>query len=167
MKLSPWLMVLLALTAVLMVWIWWPETTATFVSGPVQVKKSQKRASPAREEVPVVDLFPVSGEVKQMDAEVKVEETREAAPPTAPELPFQVVGSWWDDGQRTLVLSDGVQTWLICQHCHKKDFYAPGALITREWRLTEVAKDFLRFEWLPEKLTRRIALEELAVKPER
>ena len=112
----------------------------------------------------VIDLFPVFLQAERG----KEEESRpEPVTKTAPQFPLQVVGAWWEDNNRIVILNDGDRNVLLCKTCRMSGYIRPGEEILTDWRLTELAEDHLSVEWLPENISNRIELDDLTSKPTR
>ncbi|MBP2169730.1 hypothetical protein J2125_002922 [Erwinia toletana] len=88
-----------------------------------------------------------------------------AAPPSAPSLPFKLVGAWWSHNQRYLVLSDGKQSWIVCNQCRIADSIRRGEKLNENWQLTAIEPDYLVFRWLPLETDRRLPLDDMQSKP--
>lgn len=170
MKLPRYLIVGLAVTALLVIWSQFttePEeeglTLNTLAQGkPAKHMHSRSETSVAAD--PMVDLFPVPRTpVIEQDAM----RPTEAAKRPDPILPLQVLGAWWDSGQRVVILSDGKQNKLLCQTCRTKGYVRPGEQLLPDWTLMTLADDHLMVEWQPEHISKRIELDDLKSKPTR
>lgn len=170
MKLPRYLVVSLIITVALILWSvvsTEQETTqhyqpravrshSTVVAEPLSTAKNRNGQ--------VIDLFPVFSQTERG----KEQESRpEPAIKTAPQFPLQVVGAWWENNNRIVILNDGDRNVLLCKTCQMNGYIRPGEEILTDWRLTELAEDHLSVEWLPENISNRIELGDLTSKPAR
>jgi hypothetical protein len=86
-------------------------------------------------------------------------------PPSAPPLPLNVLGTWWDRHQRIILLTDGVETWPVCDRCHAEGKIWIGSSPINDWVLKGVEKDHLLFEWLPGHIQQPLELGDLQSEP--
>ncbi|HEI8864679.1 hypothetical protein [Serratia sp. AKBS12] len=84
---------------------------------------------------------------------------------SAPPLPFQISGAWWERQQRALVLTNGERQWVICRQCRARDKIWTGDILEHNWQLVEVGADFLTIRWLPQRHDQRLALGDMTFKP--
>lgn len=153
MKLPRYLQIALALSCALSLWQFFsvpetqPVTSATTIA-PAPTTGSAPRVEPtATGKNNTLNLFPFQGDKAEPPPVVMPK----MAVPSTPPLPFQVNGAWWDQHQRALVLTDGIQQWIICRQCRARDKIWIGANLGQGWQLVEVGADFLTFRWLPQK----------------
>lgn len=132
-----------------------PSRTVTTVAAATRQTETQQE---------IVDLFPVPETPKPA-----VIAEHKPPPPerVEPSFPFQVVGAWWKDNKRVVIISNGIQSPLLCQTCRMEGVIHPGGAITPEWQLHAIADDHLIVEWLPQKLLKRIELGDLKSEPTR
>ncbi|WNN45057.1 MULTISPECIES: hypothetical protein [Winslowiella] len=169
MKLPRYLQVMLLLTAVISLW--------SALSGDAQEEESLLTVSqphpvrdiPTTPAPPAIagnasdDLFPYQGNpVEPASAPA----TARPEKPRAPQLPFKVVGAWWSNNQRLLVLTDGRESWIVCRQCKLQESIRPGDKLDNNWQLMEIATDSLTFRWLPLKNDQHLSLDDMKSKPE-
>jgi hypothetical protein len=124
---------------------------------PIEAPPSLSR--PAR-----ANLFPPP----QASAREAAEPAPRAEPePTTPELPLHALGAWWNQHQRTVLLTDGVETWPVCQRCRADGKIWIGSEPVSGWILKAVEQDHLLFEWQLTHVQRRLALGDLQSEPTR
>lgn len=168
MKLPRYLQLALVLTAGATIW---SLVTGEEVSqAPHQVQPvSRPRPAPAKQETAHstrIDLFSTLRNRAQNAAEKKPESERaEKAQPAAPPLPLQVLGAWWENRQRIIVLTDGKETWPVCERCKADGKIWIGSSPIDDWMLKAVANDHLLFEWQPSHIQQRLELDELQSEP--
>ncbi|HFK7188292.1 hypothetical protein [Serratia odorifera] len=172
MKLPRYLIVALAVTALLVIWSQFtaePEEEGPALRTLTQgkpAKQTNSRPAVLTTADPLVDLFPVP---RQAVIEQRQKAVRPAEPVKRPEpiLSLHVLGAWWDSGERVVILSDGKQNKLLCQSCRTKGYIRPGEQLLPEWILKTLADDHLMVEWQPEHISKRIELDDLKSKPTR
>lgn len=131
------------------------------VDAPLKVRPASEKKAPMEELTDFVDLFP-SG-VRHVAVPDVVAPVVPA--PQEPAFPYQVVGAWWQEGKRIVIISNGHHDRLICQRCGIKDALHPGSAVTPEWRLIKIADDAITVEWEPQKLLKHIELGDLKSAP--
>ncbi|KAB7894661.1 hypothetical protein GA565_00965 [Rouxiella sp. S1S-2] len=116
-----------------------------------------------------VDLFPSATKPLKPTSE---QESMHKAPvvaivqePLVPRLPFNLVGSWWSDGQRALMLQQGSQHWIICKKCRAPQRVWIGMPLNKDWQLKSVSTDSLTFLWLPQMREQRLPLGDMKYEP--
>ncbi|MEX1841651.1 hypothetical protein KMW40_14625 [Enterobacter cloacae] len=169
MKLPRYLKILLALTVILLVWaqiadLQQPEQN-DIVAMPAQpVRHTQKPINAHKTTTAFVDLFPWQGEKKAI-AKIPSGQRVTAQQSKTPALPFRVAGAWWSNNQRTIILTNGHQNWIVCHHCKAPEHIWIGDRLNHDWQLQEVTAGQLIFRWLPQQLDQHLALAELETKP--
>lgn len=169
MKLPRYLQLALVLTAGLVFWSLFSGEEAP------EVPRQKASVSPPRPPTPEqeaprqtrIDLFAAPHHTAREEAE-KLSETGkpEQAPlPTAPLLPLQILGAWWENHQRIILLTDGKETWPVCERCQADGRIWTGSAPVSDWILKAVAKDHLLFEWQPGHIQQRLELGELQSEP--
>lgn len=123
-------------------------------------------AAPAAADNQSANLFPFQGQPIEPARAPTPATPTVAAPPAAPPIPFKVVGAWWSNNQRLLVLSDGKESWIVCSQCKVQERIRPGDKLNDHWQLTEIAADSLTFRWLPLQNDQRLPLDDMKSKPE-
>jgi hypothetical protein len=88
-------------------------------------------------------------------------------PPSAPPLPLQVMGAWWSQQQRIVIITDGNQTWPVCKRCQADGKIWIGSSPVAGWSLVDVANDHLLFEWQATHTRKRLELDDLQAEPTR
>ncbi|CAM3741944.1 hypothetical protein BS639_02640 [Rouxiella silvae] len=116
-----------------------------------------------------VDLFP-SGikplkPAPELEAVHKAPVVAKVEEPLVPSLPFNLVGSWWSDGQRALMLQQGSQHWIICKKCRAPQRVWIGMPLNKDWQLKSVSTDSLTFLWLPQMREQRLPLGDMKSEP--
>ncbi|WP_336213762.1 hypothetical protein [Enterobacter sp. P82] len=169
MKLPRYLKILLALTAILLVWIQvndiqQPEPVVSIVSPARPVHDDQNSRDASITTLAFIDLFPWQGEKKAAHGTLSVGHLA-ANKSKAPSLPFSVAGTWWSRNQRSIILTDGQHNWIICHRCQAPDRVWIGDRLNLDWQLQEVSTGQLTFRWLPQQLDQRLTLSELEKKP--
>ncbi|MCU5772719.1 hypothetical protein N5923_12280 [Erwiniaceae bacterium BAC15a-03b] len=109
------------------------------------------------------NLFPFQG--PQVAPSPPPPPPKPAAAPKAPSLPFKLVGAWWNHNQRYLVLSDGKQSWIVCNQCRIADSIRSGEKLNENWQLKAIEPDHLVFRWLPLENDQRLSLGDMTSKP--
>jgi len=166
MKLPRYLIIMLVVTVALVLWsqLDVTEEPEQFynVATSQKIKKTNKTGIRKIQDDVIVDLFPVlqknqpeKTENKSLDTVKKIE----------PVFPLQVVGAWWEKGQKVVILSDGELNILLCKNCKTRGYTTPGKEIISSWKLVALADDHLVVEWQPEKILKRIELGDLTSKP--
>ncbi|OON41341.1 hypothetical protein BTJ39_05095 [Izhakiella australiensis] len=169
MRIPRYLVIALAVTGVIVV-------ASQFYDRPTEVAPVARALKPTRSVTPgaaaarqaeapheIIDLFPVPEVLKPASAAQKPPPPKKVEPP----FTFQVMGAWWKEGKRIVIISDGIQSLLLCQRCRAANVIRPGDNITPEWQLRALADDHLEVEWLPQKLLKRIELGDLKSEPTR
>ncbi|MEW5561962.1 hypothetical protein AB1287_17230 [Enterobacter asburiae] len=171
MKIPRYLVIALAATGLVVMasQFWGQSEEPSSVVRPVKSVRNPATAAAvtrqADERQEIVDLFPVP-EVLQPVAAPEPQSPA-VAEKIDPPFAFQVVGAWWKDGQRIVIISDGAHSRLLCQQCQAAGVVRPGEALALEWRLDSIADDHLMVEWLPQNLLKRIELGDLKSKPAR
>jgi hypothetical protein len=115
-----------------------------------------------------IDIFP-SG-IKPADVQTSREvlaTPKDAEPPkiVTPPLPFRLVGAWWSDNQRALMLQQADQQWIICRRCRAPERVWTGMNLTKDWQLKSVSAQSLTFIWLPQMREQHMALGDMDAEP--
>lgn len=129
----------------------------------VSEDKNSKNAEYPKSTGNFVNLFPPA--IKPQSEKVVSQEIIKAPEIVTPPLPFKVIGAWWSEGQRTLVLQDAGRQWIICQHCRATEPIWIGMQITPEWKLRGISADRLTFVWLPQMREQHLALGAMNTEP--
>jgi len=172
MKLPRYLQVMLVLTAVLSLWSALngdepEEENLLPVRQSAEVSHAAAApAQPATPGNPSENLFPFQGEPVKPARAPEPAAPPVARQPPAPQLPFKVVGAWWNNNQRLLVLTNGKESWIVCRQCKLRESIRPGDKLDNNWQLTEIAADALTFRWLPLQNDQRLPLDDMKSKPE-
>lgn len=181
MKLPRYLQISLLITGLLVLYTLIVDDEA--VSPPLSVinplsQTAQTRSADRHRRQPVlenrsddfVDLFPSA--IKPVAREQSkqapiVEEPPQYQEPEimAPPLPFQLVGAWWSNHQRTLMLQADDQQWIICRSCRASTRVWTGMKLTDDWQLKSVSADSLTFIWLPQMQELHLALGDMKSEP--
>lgn len=167
MKLPRYLQVALVLTAGLALWSQFSsDETQETVHLRAPTTRPAPAVKPSAEPLTTVrrDLFPPHNEHEESPETVAVEVA--PPPPSAPPLPLQVLGAWWEQRQRIIILTDGQETWPVCERCRADGKIWLGDSPVSGWTLTEVANDYLQFEWTATHMHQRLSLEELTSEPQ-
>lgn len=114
-----------------------------------------------------VDLFPSAIKpvlaVKQtIVAMPKISQSPEV---TTPILPFALMGAWWADHQRVLLLKGNNKSWVLCGSCRVEGRIWIGMQLTDNWQLKNVSADRLTFVWLPQMREQNLDLGDLKFEP--
>lgn len=173
MKLPRYLQIALALSCALSLWSFFsvpesqPQEELTLLE--VRPRTAPSLASHIQPTTAVAEnptnLFPFQGQKTELPPTTPSEAPPKMAFPSAPPLPFQVNGAWWYRQQRSLVLTDGKQQWIVCRQCQARDKIWLGTIINHDWQLVEVSADFLTFRWLPQRYEQRLTLGDMTSKP--
>ena len=168
MKLPRYLQLALVLTAGAAIWSQFADEEIS--QAPLEVQPvSRPRPAPAKKEAAHstrVDLFSTPHSRARDLTETQPEsEQPEKAAPTAPPIPLQVLGAWWENRQRIIVLTDGKETWPVCERCKADGRIWIGSSPVDNWILKTVANDHLLFEWQPSHIQQRLELDELQSEP--
>ncbi|MHC9060946.1 hypothetical protein [Pantoea sp. y20] len=131
------------------------------VAVPRNVRPAPEKKASGKEQNEFVDLFP-SG-VRHIVVPDFVRPVVQAQ--QVPAFPYYVVGAWWQEGKRIVIISNGNHDRFICQRCGIKNALHPGSAVTPEWRLTKIADDAITVEWEPQKLLKQIELGDLKSAP--
>ncbi|MDR3432779.1 MAG: hypothetical protein P4L95_12895 [Rouxiella aceris] len=117
-----------------------------------------------------IDLFPsaIKSAALEQSQEVSIatkQSQRQEAAIVVPPLPFQLVGAWWSNHQRTLMLQAEDQQWIICRRCRAAKRVWTGMKLTDDWQLKSVSADSLTFIWLPQMQEQHLALGDMKSEP--
>ena len=164
MKIPLYLKVCLALTLGLVVWAqFFGDDSAGALSGtqtkPAVAQKAKESKKPVvrNESDELADLFPVYAlPVKEKPSTTPV--VQEVA------FPFQMAGLWISDNQKIIIITDGMQNWLLCSDCGKKDFIQPGDLLTPDWKVQAIEPDRVTIKAMSGQVEKRIDLNSLKIK---
>ncbi|APG16838.1 hypothetical protein Y71_20575 [Kosakonia radicincitans DSM 16656] len=164
MKIPLYLKVCLALTLGLVVWAqFFGDDSAGALSGtqtkPAVAQKAKESKKPVvrNESDELADLFPVyTLPVKEKPSTTPV--VQEVA------FPFQLAGLWISDNQKIIIITDGMQNWLLCSNCGKKDFIQPGDLLTPDWKVQAIEPDHVTIKAMSGQVEKRIDLNSLKIK---
>ncbi|MGU3414609.1 hypothetical protein ACLBW0_13485 [Enterobacteriaceae bacterium C34A] len=170
MKLPRYLQAALAATAVAVIWSQFvddaPLPEASLLAPKNTLPSAKSEAEPLSRPVPGrADLFAFAPSDKASEP-TDATPHEETQPPT-PELPLQILGAWWRHHQRTLLLTDGTETWPVCRDCRAEGKIWIGSEPVNGWILKAVAKDHLLFEWRLTHAERRLELGDLQSEPTR
>lgn len=166
MKLPPYLIILILMTLGLLMWGMLSDNDQAepllseltepkvYTLSNVQHKKNK--------EAHVVDLFP-----SRKTTDDKTKEIKKPQPEKKKNLifPLKVVGGWWENGKRIIVLSDTERNFLLCRKCQGKDYIHPGEMIIPGWKLNILADDHLVVESTSSHIKKHIELGDLTTKP--
>lgn len=175
MKLPRYLQLSLVATLALVIWSQFNDETLTTANPPTQPKRAATASSAAATKVASgtparANLFrlPVSEAdtvaMREAKAKAKAKATAPAEPLTPP-LPLKVLGAWWSQQQRIIILTDGMDTWPVCDKCKVQGKIWLGSTPVSKWSLVEVTPDHLLFEWQATHARQRIALDDFASEP--
>lgn len=171
MKLPPYLIIALVIAGALVLWSqFFVDSEEEF---PV-VRRNEPKSVVKKPPLPpeniavddeIVDLFPrpavpkkeVIEELPPLE-EPKLEEM-------VPQFPLDVLGAWWSEGHRILILSDGTKNYLVCKHCQDHTHLKEGDLITPDWKLIKIEDDALSVEWQPKHIVKHVDLADLKSEP--
>nr|WP_159466092.1 hypothetical protein [Scandinavium goeteborgense] len=134
-----------------------PQQTRTRAAKPIDVQQPLSR--PSR-----TNLFP-QPQTHPREQDILTPSVKPE--PTTPELPLHAMGAWWNQHQRTVLLTDGVETWPVCQRCRADGKIWIGSEPVSGWILKAVEQDHLLFEWQLTHVQRRLALGDLQSEPTR
>ena len=131
-----------------------PEQTAA--TTPLTLYPQNNRQTPRQ------DLFSVP--VKVLPTPVKTPDKPSVRPATPP-FPLQVMGAWWSQNQRIILLTNGHNTWPVCKGCKAEEKIWIGDQPVAGWVLKAVATDHLLFEWQLTHAQQRLELGDLHSEP--
>lgn len=171
MKLPRYLQVAIIVTAGLVIWSQFSgdePAESTTASRPIAQRTrpaavTSTTAAPTTKEW--VNLFP--GPAKPVTRNGSESLAPPPPAPSAPPLPFKAMGAWWSKQQRVVIVTDGQQTWPVCNKCDAEGKIWIGSSPMEGWSLVEVADDHLLFEWLATHTRKRLELGDLQDKPTR
>lgn len=168
MKLPNYLTVLLVITLGMVIWTLLSDNCEPEISLSLSTQRPKDDSllffSEEFKEEDIIELFPAKKtQEKKSDTTPKPASEKKAEPV----FPLQVVGAWWENGERIVILSNTEENILLCNHCHKKGQINPGDMIIPAWKLITLADDHLVVRSVPEQTTKRIELGDLITKPAR
>lgn len=170
MMLPRYLIISLAVTSLLVVWSQFDREQGAGVSSSVVIRHHKKSISPApgREDKSdyIIDLFPAR-QPQNLVVQEKKRTQPEPVKKIDPPFPLQVMGAWWENNERIVILSDDRRNVLLCKQCRMKGYIRPGEYLLPEWKLLILSDDHLIVEWQPERISKRIELGDLKSKPTR
>lgn len=169
MKLPRYLQVALVITVGLLLWsqfsdedpeVLTPVARRPANNTPAPVQSPMTPAATAR-----INLFPVP-EMKQKES-LKTDVARPQPPavPQTPPLPLSVMGAWWNQNQRIVIITDGKQSWPVCNRCKAEGKIWLGSTPVSGWTLTDVTQEYLQFEWQATHVRQQLMLDDLASEP--
>ena len=167
MKLPRYLQLALLGTAAVVIWSLNSEEEPAAVHPVAQVREPARKAKPVAAKKPA-DTPLRNNLFHSPVAQVQQVETPPEAPPetpSAPPLPLEALGAWWSGHQRIVLLTDGRETWPVCQRCRADNKIWIGSSPVSGWTLKAVEKDHLLFEWQLTHIQQRLELGDLQSEP--
>ena len=169
MKIPLYLKVCLALTLGLVVWAqFFGDDSAGALSGtqtkPAVAQKAKESKKPVvRNESDELARSEERRVGKEYTLPVK---EKPSTTPVVQEVafPFQMAGLWISDNQKIIIITDGMQNWLLCSDCGKKDFIQPGDLLTPDWKVQAIEPDRVTIKAMSGQVEKRIDLNSLKIK---
>lgn len=170
MMLPRYLQLAILATAGAVIWsLFIDDETAAVSARPLSAGQEQPATSVSdRIKTPRTDrinLFTVPVLAKTDDEPPPERESPPPPEPTTPPLPLQALGAWWSNNQRILLLTDGVETWPVCDRCRADGKIWIGSSPINGWTLKAVEKDHLLFEWQLTHIQQRLELGDLQSEP--
>jgi len=160
MKLPLYSRVLLALTLVWCVWLFWQDTVDSPISAPVPVIAKPVEPAPpsapaAAQPATQVDLFPAQSWVP-----VPPPQPVDTSPPKPPPLPFTVSAQWrYEHQSKIVVLRGNGNQYTLCNRCSVPGRIVPGNMLDAHYRLDKLTDTAVVLTYMPLKHVSTLRLD--------
>lgn len=159
MKLPLYLRVLLLLTLLGCLWLFWQDRADSPIHTPTVVAVKPLESAPASTAQPapvaVVDLFPA-----QTWTPPPPPAAVDTSPPIPPPLPFTVSAQWrYENQAKIVVLRGNGNQYTLCNRCSVPGRIVPGKMLDAHYRLDKLTDTAVVLTYMPLKHVSTLRLD--------